>query len=82
MGVAYAQLGRYDEAVARFQRAVQLSPQDAPIRTNLGLAEERRGNRRAAIVQYTEALRLKPQYAEARLGLNRVNSVTGLTNGR
>jgi len=52
------------------------------MRTNLGLAEERRGNRPEAILHYREALRLDPQYAEARLGLNRVTLEPERKTGR
>jgi tetratricopeptide (TPR) repeat protein len=75
LGVAYALVGRFGDAVDRLERAAQLSPNDPPIRTNLALAHERKGNRRDAILHYQEALRLNPAYAEARTGLDRVTAI-------
>ena len=66
-GVALMQLGRVDEAVAAWHRAVALGY--APAHSNLGTALQRQGRLDEAVAAYREALRLNPGHAEAHYNL-------------
>ena len=62
---ALAQLGRNDEALQHYSRAVEMQPDFAEAhnnRANLLLAA---GQREAAITGYHAALKIKPDYLEA-----------------
>jgi tetratricopeptide (TPR) repeat protein len=48
---------------------VQLKPDDASARFNLGTALARLGRWREAVAQFSEAVRIDPGYAEARVAL-------------
>ena len=57
--------GKVDEAVAQYQEAVKLNPEDEDGHYSLAFALARQGNRKAAEEQYLEALRVFPDYLEA-----------------
>ena len=57
--------GRMGEAIAHFEEAVRIRPDDAGAHNRLGNALSRTGKVREAIGHYEQALRLKPDYAEA-----------------
>ena len=57
--------GRVDEAVAKFQSALQLTPEDEDVHYDLAIAFARLGKTAEAIHHYEEALRLFPDYVEA-----------------
>ena len=57
-GVRMARLNLWREAMFRFQRAVQIDPNDAMARNNLAVALEANGDFDAAAREYREALRL------------------------
>jgi tetratricopeptide (TPR) repeat protein len=65
LGDAYASRGRWDRAIAEYQRALQLKPDYAEANYNLGFIFASRGDWDRAIAEYQQALRLKPDYAEA-----------------
>ncbi len=58
-----------DEAVARCRQALELNPNFAEARGNLGAILARQERFDEAVVQYRTALRLKPDFAEARNNL-------------
>ena len=62
LGLVLAQRGRVDEAIAHFQKAVEIKPDYADAHQNLGVALDGRGQLDAAIVHYRKALELKPDY--------------------
>jgi predicted O-linked N-acetylglucosamine transferase (SPINDLY family) len=64
-GVALANQGRYDEAAAEFERALQIEPANAKAHSNLGNIHYFRGRYDEAIARYQQAVALKPDYAEA-----------------
>jgi Flp pilus assembly protein TadD len=65
LGVALASAGRAPEAIARFDRALQLDPRYPEAHNNLGLALANAGRMDEAISHFEEALRLKRVYPEA-----------------
>jgi protein O-mannosyl-transferase len=57
--------GQLDEAIAHFQKVVEIKPGFAETRNSLGIALGRKGQTDEAIRQFQEALRLKPDYTLA-----------------
>ncbi|HPA77008.1 MAG TPA: tetratricopeptide repeat protein, partial [Deltaproteobacteria bacterium] len=65
-GEALGRAGRTDEAIACFDRAVAIRPDQGPeVLTNLGNLYLRKGDQARAIVSYLRALEVKPDYAPA-----------------
>ena len=64
--------GRFDAAVAQYERSLALRPDRAEAHNNLGNALFKTGRAGEAIGQYEHALRLDPDLAEARENLERV----------
>ena len=73
LGSSYAKAGRFDSAVACFQRAIELLPTYALARAdayaNLGKARFAQGRYSEAITHLSEALRLNPNSADAHTDL-------------
>ena len=69
LGVALAGRGRFDEAIAHFQKALEIKPDYAEAHANLGAALAGRGRVDEAIAHYQKALEIKPDYAEAHCNL-------------
>lgn len=65
LGVALTALGRHDEAMDHYERAVALRPTYAKARLNLGNALARAGDTAAAEAAYREALRVDADSALA-----------------
>src|SRR5262245_57805245 len=59
----------WDEAIKKYQEALQLEPNDADTHYNLALVFKYKGNARAAAESFQAALRLRPAWAEAHYGL-------------
>jgi len=58
-----------DEAIACFQKSVQLNPMNATAHFNLGLTLLQQGNQSPGVKEVSEAIRLKPNYATAHFRL-------------
>jgi tetratricopeptide (TPR) repeat protein/glycosyltransferase involved in cell wall biosynthesis len=71
-GIALARQGRLDEAVASFQRAVQINPQDAAAHGNLGLALSMQGKLDEALVCCRRVVELRADSAEGYSNLGRL----------
>jgi Flp pilus assembly protein TadD len=65
LGVALADAGRADEAIARYREAIRIRPDYALAHGNLGKQLAARGEIDAAISHYEAALRAYPGFAEA-----------------
>jgi tetratricopeptide (TPR) repeat protein len=65
LGAVLARRGRIDEAMAHYQRALEIKPDYADAHNNLGAVLTRRGRIDEAIAHYRRALEIKPDYAEA-----------------
>jgi Tfp pilus assembly protein PilF len=59
-GIQVAQLGLWKEAVYRWEKAVELDPENASARNNLAVAYEQSGDFENANQQYEKALELQP----------------------
>jgi tetratricopeptide (TPR) repeat protein len=69
LGVAHSRQGQHDEARRALQSAVELQPQEARFRFNLGVALESADDPQGAAAAYREALSLKPDHTQARARL-------------
>jgi len=68
-GIEYVEQGRLDEAIAEFEEAIKINPDDAKAHYNLGLTYDNQGRLDEAIAEYKEAIRLNPDDANAHLNL-------------
>ncbi|MDI9314235.1 MAG: tetratricopeptide repeat protein [Hydrotalea sp.] len=75
-GIAKAKLGKYNEAIKDFDKAIELNPQHAEAYYNRGNAKIDLGQYDSAIKDYNEAIKLNPQHADAYN--NRGNAKNGL----
>jgi protein O-mannosyl-transferase len=71
--------GRHSEAIAQYEAAIQLAPNDPGSHYNLALALARAGRTSEAVEQYVQALRINPLFAEAHNGLGNVLVALGQT---
>jgi tetratricopeptide (TPR) repeat protein len=76
-GLDLAYVGRVTEAIAQFERALQIKPDYAEAHYNLGIALGRTGRLSEAIAQFEQALQIKPDYAEAHYNLGIALGRTG-----
>ena len=60
-----AEQRQYEAAIAEWKKALELNPEDAKARTNLGHVLVRAGKSGEAIEQYRKALEFNPEYTEA-----------------
>ncbi len=72
LGAVNAGLGRLDQAVASYTKALRIKPDYADAHSNLGNALIDLGKHEEAIASYTKALQIKPDYAEAYNNLARI----------
>jgi len=77
LGLALFKSGRNDEAIASYQRALDLKPRYPEAHYNLALALVKSGRTEEATAHYEEALRIKPDYAEPHNGLGLVLASAG-----
>lgn len=66
-GAALGKSGRYDDAIADFNRALQINPRFAQAYANRGLVYRLKGDDANALEDYNRALRVNPQYANAHI---------------
>jgi len=64
-GVSLVALGRPAEALACYERALEINPRDARVRSNKGNALGKLGRPDEALACYERALEISPRYAEA-----------------
>ena len=77
LGAVLGTTGRKSEAVAAYQTAVALSPQDAGAYNNLGNTLKALGRLDEAEASYNQAIALKPDFAEAHNNLGNTLKVLG-----
>jgi Tfp pilus assembly protein PilF len=71
-GTALLQEGRMDEAIAHFQKAVEISPNYADAHINLGVVLTQKGQVNEAITHYQKALQERPNFAIAHNNLGNI----------
>jgi tetratricopeptide (TPR) repeat protein len=64
-GVAYRMAGKLDEAMADFNKAIELDPKNADAYNSRGNLYLDKKDYKAAIADYTQAIKLQPNYAYA-----------------
>ncbi len=64
LGSALERAGHLEEAMAHYELALRIKPDQAEAHYNLGLALAQEGRTRDAIAQYEQALQIKPDDAE------------------
>jgi len=64
-GLAYKNLGDYNQAIKDFDEAIRIRPEYAEAYYNRGLAYKALGNAGQAIADYSRAISIKPDMAEA-----------------
>jgi tetratricopeptide (TPR) repeat protein len=69
LGGLYVEAGRTEEGLAYLTRAVVRSPDDAEIRSNLGLVLRQQGDLQSAIVHLSRAAELAPRNEQVQLNL-------------
>jgi len=69
LGIERLDQGQLDEAIAEFEGAIQLDPEDAVAHYNLGLAYHGQGQLDEAVAEYQEAIRLNPDLSDAHTNL-------------
>jgi tetratricopeptide (TPR) repeat protein len=65
MGGALARLGKMEEAIGYYERALKIDRDNAVTHNNLGMALVNVGRDREAIGHFEEALKITPYYDDA-----------------
>lgn len=76
-GNALARMGRVEEAIIQYDKALQLQPNNPEAHNNLGNALAIQGKVNEAIVQYKTALKLQPDYIKAHFNIGAAYSELG-----
>ncbi len=71
LGDASREAGRYDQAVAAYRAALEVTPNAAPLLLNLGLTYAARGDMPSAVTAYRQSLQADPRQplSEVNLGI-------------
>ena len=69
LGNAYGKLGRYNEAVEAYEKAIRIKPDYANAHYNLGVAYGKLNRYNEAIEAYKQAIRIDPIFADAHYNL-------------
>ena len=72
LAVALQAEGRFDDAIAHYQRAIALRPDYSPAQNNLGTALRAEGRLEEAAAAYRRAIELRGEYPEAHYNLANV----------
>ncbi len=77
LGIFLKRNGRIDEAIAHFQKALELKRDYASPHINLAGAYGRQGKHEKALVHFDEALRLRPNVPETHYGMGNALAAVG-----
>ena len=81
LGNAYFELGRLDDVIRVYQRAIVLAPRLAASRFNLGLAYEKQSKLDLAAREFEAAAALEPEWDLPREHLQAINRTAGPAGG-
>ena len=70
LGAVNTGLGRMEQAVASYAKALQIKPDYAEAHNNLGIVLTNLGKPEEAVASYNKALQIKPDFAEAHRNLS------------
>src|SRR5262249_16559641 len=70
----YANKGDRDRAIADYNEAIRLDPENAMAFNNRGASYANKGDRDRAIADYNEAIRLNPNFSLAFTNLNKAKN--------
>jgi tetratricopeptide (TPR) repeat protein len=73
----HAQAGRWQDAAALYQQALQYAPEDAGLYNALGMVRRQQGHLEAAVVCYEAALRRQPQAVALHFNLGNAYQAQG-----
>jgi Flp pilus assembly protein TadD len=73
LGAVYGEESRFSDAIAQFEVAVQITPNEPEYLTNLGVALAASGRIKEARTELNAALTAAPDYEPARLALRRLS---------
>jgi tetratricopeptide (TPR) repeat protein len=77
LGTAYQALGKFAEAGACYERALDRNPELAEAQMNLGVVLEAQGRHEPAEARFRRALALRPDLAEAHVNLGNILQAQG-----
>jgi Tfp pilus assembly protein PilF len=77
LGTVFLREGKVSGAIAHFDQALEIKPDDAEAHTNLGIALYQTGKREEAMEHFQQALRINPNKAEAHGNLGIALAQTG-----
>jgi tetratricopeptide (TPR) repeat protein len=80
LGFSLSEIGRQDEAIARFAEALRIKPDYADAKYNLGVALSEKGKVKEAITLFAETLKIRPDDVKARSALGQALAKTGQLN--
>jgi tetratricopeptide (TPR) repeat protein len=69
LGLAFADIGKYDEAIAHFEKALEVDPNFALGLLNMGVTRQKQGRVTEAMGFYKRAIGVAPNLPQAHLGL-------------
>ena len=79
LGIAYAAIGKTEQAIALCSRAIEINPEATEVYSNLGAAYAAIGKTKEAIASYNRAIEINPDYAEAYYNFGNTYSTIGKT---
>ena len=77
LGVAYSQLGRYQQALENCEQAIRIKPDVAKIHRNLGAVYGNLGRYQEEIEACRKAIKISPDYVDAYVDLGAAHSSLG-----
>ena len=73
----YLRLGRHEEAIEQFRKAISKEPELADAHFHLGECYRKLGNEKKAIEHFEATLEIDPNYVAARTKLERLSEPPG-----
>jgi tetratricopeptide (TPR) repeat protein len=78
LGLAYDNIGLFDEAIEELQAALHLYPDYVEVHNNLGVTYDKMGMHEEAETELQEAIRMNPEYPEAHYNLGNIYYESGM----